>query len=262
MSTSTKSILPAAWDVPAEFRDRLGEKAGRQRAMLAEGHLLLVLHAPPKKDDPDRKGRLFWRKPDGTWLSNELGGGPAAIAKHLGEFAEIIDTMDRQEDVAWSIDEYYSVLDAMGPVQRTARNLHATLQEARKLLPSDRDLINFRDRAYEIERTAELLYGDVRHALEFAVAKKSEEQAVATHQMALQAYRLNVLAAFFFPLATLGAIFGSGLQHGLDEYVPHPYLFYAVGGLGLLLGCLMAASLSVVRGRKKNDGRDGRRGVS
>ena len=58
MPVPQKSILPATWEVPAEFRSRLGEKAGRQRAMMAEGHLLLVLHAPPKKDEPDRKGRL------------------------------------------------------------------------------------------------------------------------------------------------------------------------------------------------------------
>jgi hypothetical protein len=251
MPVPQKSILPATWEVPAEFRSRLGEKAGRQRAMMAEGHLLLVLHAPPKKDEPDRKGRLFWRKPDGTWLSNELGGGSAALAKHLGEFAEIIDKMDRQEDVAFSVDEYYTILDAMGPIQRTARNLHATLQEARKLLSADRDLINFRDKAYDIERTAELLYSDVKNALEFAVAKKSEEQAAAAHQMAVQSHRLNLLVAFFFPLATLVAIVGSEMRHGLEEYLPYPYLFYAVIAVGLVLGALLAGWLGLLNRFKK-----------
>jgi hypothetical protein len=251
MPVPQKSILPATWEVPAEFRSRLGEKAGRQRAMMAEGHLLLVLHAPPKKDEPDRKGRLFWRKPDGTWLSNELGGGPAALAKHLSEFAEIIDKMDRQEDVAFSVDEYYTILDAMGPIQRTARNLHATLQEARKLLSADRDLINFRDKAYDIERTAELLYSDVKHALEFAVAKKSEEQAANAHQMAVQSHRLNLLVAFFFPLATLVAIFGSEMKHGLDAYLPDPYLFYTVTAVGLVLGGLLAGWLGILNRFKK-----------
>ena len=251
MAPPLKSVLPATWEVPAEFRSRLGEKAGRQRAMLAEGHLLLVLHAPPKKDEPDRKGRLFWRKPDGTWLSNELGGGSAALGKHLNEYAEIIDKMDRQEDVAWSVDEYYQILDAMGPVQRSARNLHATLQEARKLLSADRDLINFRDRAYDIERTAELLYSDVRNALEFAVAKKSEEQAANAHQMAVQSHRLNLLVAFFFPLATLVAIFGSELKHGLDHYLPEPFFFYTVVGVGLVLGGLLAGWLGILNRYKK-----------
>ena len=246
MAAPQKSILPATWEVPADFRSRLGEKAGRQRAMMAEGHLLLVLHAPPKKDEPDRKGRLFWRKPDGTWLSNELGGGAAALGKHLNEYAEIVDKMDRQEDVAGSVDEYFTILDAMGPIQRSVRNLQATLQDARKLLSADRDLINFRDKAYEIERTAELLYGDVRHALEFAVAKKSEEQAVASHQMAVQSHRLNLLLAFFFPLATLVAIFGSEMRHGLDQFLPYPYLFYAVIAIGLVLGGLLAGWLGIL----------------
>ena len=253
MPAPVKSILPAAWEVPTEFRSRLGEKAGRQRAMMADGHLLLVLHAPPKKDEPDRKGRLFWRKPDGTWQSNELGGGSSALAKHLSEFAEIIDKMDRQEDVAWSVDEYYQILDAMGPLQRSARNLHATLQEARKLLSADRDLINFRDKAYDIERTAELLYNDVRNALEFAVAKQSEVQAATAHQMAVQSHRLNLLVAFFFPLATLVAIFGSEMKHGLEEYLPHPYyLFYIVTGVGLVLGCLLAGWLGFLNRYKKS----------
>lgn len=251
MPTPVKSILPATWEVPAELRSRLGEKAGRQRAMLADGHLLLVLHAPPRKDEPERKGRLFWRKPDGMWLSNELGGGPAALAKHLNEYADIIERMDRHEDIAGSVDEYYSILDALGPIQRSARNLHATLQEARKLVSADRDLINVRDRAYDVERTAELLYSDVRHALEFAVAKKSEEQAVAAHQMAVQSHRLNLLVAFFFPLATLVAIFGSEMPHGLEKYIPHPYLFYVVVGVGLLLGGLLAGSLGILKRAEK-----------
>lgn len=252
MPAPQKSVLPSTWEVPAEFRSRLGEKAGRQRAMMAEGHLLLVLHAPPKKDEPDRKGRLFWRKPDGTWLSNELGGGAAALAKHMAEYAEIIDKMDRQEDAAGSVDEYFTILDAMGPVQRSARNLHATLQEARKLLSADRDLINFRDKAYDIERTAELLYNDVRHALEFAVAKKSEEQAAAAHQMALQSHRLNLLVAFFFPLATLVAIVGSEMRHGLEDYLPYPYLFYAVIVIGLVLGGLLAGWLGLLNRVQKS----------
>ena len=91
-----KSVLPPAWEVPSEFRERLGERVGRQRAMLAEGHLLLVLHRPPKKDETERFARLFWRKPDGTWQSNELGNGPTALARHLGDFAEMMTKMVAQ----------------------------------------------------------------------------------------------------------------------------------------------------------------------
>ena len=67
-----KSVLPPLWKVPQEFRNRLGEQAGRQRVMFCDGHLLLVLHRPPKEDEVQRKGRFFWRSPDGTWTSSEL----------------------------------------------------------------------------------------------------------------------------------------------------------------------------------------------
>jgi hypothetical protein len=238
-----KSILPPTWEVPAEFRERLGEKAGRQRAMLADGHLLLVLHRPPKKSDPERIGRVFWRKPDGTWQSNELGNGPASLSRHLAEFTEAIDRYDRQEDEAKSVVEYFAVLDGMSPLARTTRNLHAALQDAREKVPDDRDLIICRDKAYEIERSAELLLGDVRNALEFAVAQKSEEQAAAAHQMAVSSHRLNMLVAFFFPIATLTAVFGANLSHPLERIIPPPYAFLTVLGAGLLLGCCLAGYL-------------------
>ncbi len=33
-----KSLIPAVWELPTEIRNRLGERAGRQRCMEAEGH--------------------------------------------------------------------------------------------------------------------------------------------------------------------------------------------------------------------------------
>ena len=54
------SILPTAWDIPQTIRRRLGNRVGRQRAMSADGHLLLVMHAPT--DDTvgiDNAGRIF-----------------------------------------------------------------------------------------------------------------------------------------------------------------------------------------------------------
>ena len=60
MPAPQKSILPATWEVPAEFRSRLGEKAGRQRAMMAEGHLLLV-----REHKPIWQGVRNWAKTQG-----------------------------------------------------------------------------------------------------------------------------------------------------------------------------------------------------
>ena len=44
------------------------------------------------------------------------------------------------------------MLESLLPLHRTTAHLHQVLQEARKVIPDDRDLINFRDLAYELER--------------------------------------------------------------------------------------------------------------
>jgi hypothetical protein len=67
VAQAPRSLIPAVWDVPQRFRQRMGERIGRQRAMFDDGHLLLVLHAPPGPDDEERIGRLFWGLPDGIW---------------------------------------------------------------------------------------------------------------------------------------------------------------------------------------------------
>lgn len=239
-----KNILPATWDIPAAIRERLGDKVGRQRAMAAEGHLLLVLHKPPKAGDNDRQGRFFWRKPDGSWQSNDLGPAAAAIARHLAEYSEQVEKFDRQEENATTVDEMFKIIEAMSPLQRSTRNLHSALQEARTLIAGDRDLINLRDRAYEIERAAELLLAEVQTALEFALAKKTEEQTAAAHQMALASHRLNLLAAFFFPIVTLCSIFSVSLRHGLDDLIPAPFAFLGVIGFGLIMGFILCSILA------------------
>ncbi len=241
-----KSVLPATWDLPAEIRQRVGEKAGRQRVMIADGHLLLILHRPPKHNDTDRAGRFIWRKPDGAWQASDLGSGSQVLSRHLTEFADVIERYDQQEDDATGIADYYSILEGMSPVHRAVRNLHTALQEAREKNPTDRDLINSRDRAYELERTADLLVTDVRNALEFATARKTEEQAAAAHQMATSAHRLNMFVGFFFPIAALTAIFGTNLSHPLEKYLPPPNAFFTVIGTGVILGVIFASYISGV----------------
>jgi purine-cytosine permease-like protein len=61
--------------------------------------------------------------------------------------------------------------------------------------------------------------------------------------MAVSAHRLNMLVAFFFPLATLTAIFGTNLTHPLEKFVPPPYAFLGVISTGAALGALLAGYL-------------------
>jgi hypothetical protein len=107
-------------------------------------------------------------------------------------------------------------------------------------------LINLRDRAYVLERSAELLFDGSKNALEFLVAKRAEQQAKSSFQMEVAAHRLNMLVAFFFPVATLTAIFGVNLEHGLETYRP-PYSFFGVIVIGLVLG----AALALFVGRRR-----------
>jgi hypothetical protein len=67
------SIVPDTWKIPPELAARFGDNAGRQRAMNAEGHLLLVLHDPPNPNDQERKAKLLWRAPNGDWACNTDG---------------------------------------------------------------------------------------------------------------------------------------------------------------------------------------------
>ena len=131
------------------------------------------------------------------------------------------------------------ILEQLSPVHRAATNLHIVLQAARKECPDIRELINLRDRAYEFERTAELLLEEVKNSLDVAVAKRAEEQAASTHRMSVASHRLNILAAFFFPIATLMAIFGANLRHGWEDVWP-PIPMLVVLGLGLALGGILA----------------------
>lgn len=232
------SLLPASWEVPEVFRERLGDDVGRQRAMAAEGHLLLVMHAPPQPDQDERVGRFFWRKPDGTWMPKGLTHGKLAVGELLDEYEKEIDQIDQAEDIAQTATHHFTLLSALNPLVRATRHVHEVLQEARKAVPKDRQLILLRDRAYELERRAELLYSDSKNALDFAIAKRGEEQAAASERMSVASHRLNLLVAFFFPLATLCAIFGMEIRHGLDQVEP-PGALIGIVGVGLMLGLLL-----------------------
>ena len=211
--------------------------------MFEDGHLLLVLHAPPRPDEDERKGRFFWRDASGEWHSSEGGTGPQVLDRHLSDYAELLESYDVKESNATTSEDYFAVLEALAPLHRATRNMHTVLQDARKLCPSDRDIINLRDRSYDLERTGDLLYTETKNQLDFAVAKQAEEQSRASHRMAVAAHRLNVLAAFFFPIVTLCAIFGVNLTHGFEE-TESPGPFLVLIAVGLVCGVLLTSLIS------------------
>jgi uncharacterized membrane-anchored protein YhcB (DUF1043 family) len=241
--------IPHDWHVPVKFSKRLGDDVGRQRVMEADGHLLLVLHGPPEAGASKRAGRLFWRDPEGTWRSKPLGDGVQALKRHVAEFGELAEGLEKKSLDADSADSYYTLLRELAPLQRTVRHLHAVLQESRELAPEDRDLINLRDRAGEIERALELVHGDAKNGLDFTAAHQAEKQSQRTYEMAVAAHRLNLLAATFFPLATSSAVFGAifAMMHAHEDHglqsVDTPLLFWISMGVALVAGVFLGFAI-------------------
>ena len=134
-------------------------------------------------------------------------------------------------------DEYFRLMREIAPLRRAAHNMHETLQAARQTVSEDEDLVVRRDEAYQIQRAAELLQGDAKIGLDCAIARRAEEEAESSNKMALAAHRLNVLAAIFFPIATIATIFGMNLTSGLEDAFT-PWLFWFV-----LAGCIVSGLL-------------------
>ncbi len=247
---AVRVLIPASWEVPAIFRNRLGNQVGRQRAMVADGHLLLILHSPPEPDEHDRQGRLFWRLPDGTWKVNCPDSPVKSLHGHLKEYRQRIEKIEEQEEVAKSADEYFKVISDVLPLHRAARNMHAAIQIARQEIKEAKDIINFRDDAYDLERTSELLNADAKNELDFIVVRRAEKQAQVSYDMGVSSHRLNVLVAFFFPIATLSSIFGTNLIHGLEDR-NSPWLFLTMLASGLLFGLLLTLGITRKDRQKK-----------
>jgi Mg2+ and Co2+ transporter CorA len=207
--------------------------------MFHDGHLLLILHEPPGPDDRARTARFFWRNPAGEWLSSAHGSGPQSVRKLLGEYTKRLEQLDDDVQTAHRANDFFALLQAVVPIGRSARNLYGTLQEARELAPDDRDLISMRDLAGAIDRTAEVLHHDAKNGLDFVVARSAEEQSRRTYEMTVASHRLNVLAAIFFPLATMAALFGMNIPHGLET--ASRIYFWFVLLIGIMLGIGLAS---------------------
>jgi hypothetical protein len=249
------NLLPSDWEIPASIRARLGTTAGRQRVIHEDGHLLIVLHAPPGADDTHRRGRFFWRDRAGNWSAAPKSEHAANLDQHIGEYRSAIEKLEQDEDVARDARDYFELLDRLAPLARATHNMYETLQEARDTVREDRNLIVARDTANELNRRAELMEQDAQNGLNFAVAWQAEQQAEASHQMAVATHRLNLLVAFFFPIATATAIFGANLTHGLERWdaTTGPIPLVAVILAGLLCGVILTAFVARPAPRPKRN---------
>jgi hypothetical protein len=231
-------IIPPTWSLPDAIRIRLGQSTyGRQRAIIEEGHLLLVLHKPPGPDDRGREGVLFWRNPAGEWQCNRGGPGPGGVKRHVQTYSELEGKLTAEYERGLDLNALFDLVETLTPLVRSARNLHQALQTAREGIKQDPFLIELRDLSYEPMRNLELLSEDVRNAIHHRTAREAEAQASLSRQALQASHRLNILAALFFPLTAVASLFGMNLAHGLSEH--KVAIFWVVAAVSIGLGIAM-----------------------
>ena len=233
-----RSIIPESWEIPMQIRERFGDSAGRQRAMFADGHLLMVLHQLPAQNNRNRHARILWRSPSKEWVWTTNGTTNDLLKKHIAGFTERAELLESDLQNANCAADYFGLLQSVAPLHRTSRNLHTALQQAREMVPDDREIIAARDAANEVERAFELLLQDAKNGLEFTAAEKAEIQSSKAYEMAVSAHRLNILAALFFPITAISSIFGMNIHSGL-ETIPGSWMFWGILGGGFLTGVLL-----------------------
>ena len=225
-----KTIVPHNWAIPDSIRHSVAEVPGTQRALIADGHLILILHKLPVAHSAKRELRMFWRSADGTWASDDKGAGINALQRHVTEFNSRVQELEDIENNATSADDYFRIRGEVAPIHRAAQNMATAISRAYEAFPDDRGLLVSRNLATTVERTSELLKDDATYGLEYAMAKQAESQALASH-------RLNLIAAIFFPILAFASIFGMNLDHGFEN--KDTWIFWLFVAFGIAMGMVM-----------------------
>ena len=232
--------IPNNWSLPELITSRLGTISGKQRVIAEDGHILIVLHKIPGKNQSHRKSLFLWRDADKQWHSSERGNGIHVLNEHLEQYATLDEKLDLQYEEAINAADYFDLLETLTPIQRTIKNTSATLQAAREIAGAE--LIDFRDKADVMQRNFELLYTDCKNGLDYAVAKKAEEQSELQKPALLVGHRLNIIMALFLPVTAAASLLGMNVPHGLES--SSPWVFASIVGIFGVLGLLMKAWVS------------------
>lgn len=224
-----------SWVLPPEIEARLGgETLGPQRVIAEAGQVLIVLHEPPGSGDSSRRGAYFLRDVSGRLTAPGNPDGAAGLKELLERYRQLFHECDKVYDAAVSAKDLFQLLERLAPLNRTSTNLASALQWAREACKEDRFLIRMRDESHELSRSFELLTGDARLALDYHIARNQEEQARRSVEMAESQHKLNILAAFTFPVMALATLMGMNLNHGLGTR--SAVVFGSVLGVGIALG--------------------------
>ena len=230
--------IPNDWKIPSALQIRLGANTtGRQRALVADDHLMLVLHEVPRHGQRERRGVYFWRAPDGAWRSSAESSGIPTLAEHVNDYGQAADELETKYQAARIAKDYFALLEEVAPIVLAATNMYSALHSGREALPDTAELIGVRDTAGDIVRSLELLYTDAKNALDYDIAKSSEEQAMLGEEAVRSGVRLNILAAIFLPLSTVTGMLGVNLTLGLES--APVWASWSLFGLGLVVGLIV-----------------------
>ena len=128
--------IPNDWKIPEALQIRLGANTtGRQRALVADDHLLLVLHEVPRHGQRERRGIYFWRAPDGAWRSSAESSGVPTLAEHINDYGKAADELEAQYQAARIAKDYFALLEEVAPIVLAATNMYSALHSAREALP-------------------------------------------------------------------------------------------------------------------------------
>lgn len=231
--------VPPGWDIPLDIRIHLSDRSGRQREVVADGHIVMMLHKLPEPKSRIREAVLFWRSSSGEWRTTERGQPKPVLQKLIDEYDEAIETLGEEHDLATTALQRFEILEQIGPISRAVRNLTDTLCKGRDLLKDSdakQDLSSFCDHAQDVVRSSELLQIDARNAVDFHIAQQAEIQASHSREVERATHRLNSMATIFLPLTAVASLFGMNLHSGLEE--APPWLFWVI-----MLGSVVAGFL-------------------
>ena len=233
MSKNTQ--IPAIWNLPEEVNRRLGSKAGKQRVIAESDHILILLHKVPKKSSNLRESLFLWRNDKGEWHSSERGNGLKTLKDFLESFSHAVDRLEESYECATVSTDFFKLLEELAPLQRTVKNMSRTLQEARQIVGVE--MINYRDHSEELFRSIDLLYSDCKHALDYAMAKKAEEQSELQKQALIVGHRLNIIMALFLPATAVASLLGMNITNGLESETSRNFMIVVI--VTSLLGLVM-----------------------
>ena len=231
-------IIPHNWEIPESIKQRVGVNTyGRQRAIMEEGHLLLILHKKPEPEQDERVGVLFWRQPDGDWRTSLGGKSVQGLKDFINEYIAEHEQLEKEYDAALTAKDFFSLMDSVIPLKRAASHMFQAVQSAREQAKNYTEIIELRDIAYDAERRFDILWQDAKNAVDFRIAQESEEQAELSKEALVASHKLNLLASFFFPLTAVASIFGMNMTSGLEEM--DIYVFWLVFVIGGIAGFAM-----------------------